>query len=191
MKKSALCAFALALVCMGGCGTKDVKAEIAALYEAGHITATADLAVYGETSLDYTVVYEKSGETARVTLLAPACVAGIAANIDESGTKLTYDGLAVDTLLPAISGFQPVDALEWVVRDLRGAVPDEVLLKGRGEDRRVVLTYVQEADGVQLEKHITLEGEGLVLADAEFLVDGECVMRATIREMSIAQGEKN
>lgn len=191
MKKRALCALILALMCIGGCGTKDVKAEVAELYGAGHITATADFTVYGETSLDYTVAYEKNGETARVTLLAPACVAGIAASIDESGTKLTYDGLAVDTLLPAISGFQPVDALEWVVRDLRGAVADEVLLKGRGEDRRVVLTYVQEADGVQLEKHITLAGEGLVLSGAEFLVDGECVMRATIREMSIAQGDKN
>lgn len=191
MKKYMLCMILIVALSTGGCGAKTVQAEIAAQYKAKQIAATADFSVYGEINLAYTVSYEKNGDTARVTLLAPECVAGITAAIDETGTRLTYDGLAVDTLLPAISGFQPVDALDWIVRDLQSGEPDEVLCKGRGEDKRVVLSYVRESDSIQLEKRITLSGDDLHLSAAEFLVNGEKVMSGTIREMSIASGDKN
>lgn len=191
MKKYMLCMILIIALSTGGCGAKTVQAEIAAQYKAKQIAATADFSVYGEINLTYTVAYEKNGDTARVTLLAPECVAGITAAIDETGTRLTYDGLAVDTLLPAISGFQPVDALYWIVRDLQSGEPDEVLCKGRGEDKRVVLSYARESDSIQLEKRITLAGDDLHLSAAEFLVNGEKVMSGTIREMSIASEDKN
>lgn len=191
MKKYMLCMILIVALCTGGCGAKTVQAEIAAQYKTKQIAATADFSVYGEINLTYTVSYEKKGDTARVTLLAPECVAGITAAIDETGTRLTYDGLAVDTLLPAISGFQPVDALDWIVRDLQSGEPDEVLCKGRGEDKRVVLSYARESDSIQLEKRITLSGDDLHLSAAEFLVNGEKVMSGIIREMSIASEDKN
>ena len=98
---------------------------------------------------------------------------------------IEYEGTSEETLLPGIPGYTPVDALNGVLADLRGNLPQT---QGSAEwDGLACLlaTYTSQTDGTELEKHIWLEQESGAVRHCEFFVDGQMFMAMDIVSLSI------
>jgi len=143
---------------------------------ARQISAQAEIATVSGVLMTYSISYEKSPDSTVVTMLEPDSLAGISARLDEDGTTLVFDGVEVETLLPAVAGFMPVDALEHTIQDLAQKVPSEYCFEIYHGTDAVAVTYSEEISGYQTEKRVWLQTGDLAVLGAEYYLDGQQIM---------------
>lgn len=189
--KIKILSFALALLLLlsaTGCAAKKpITEDIAALYSAAtQISAKAEINVFSQGILgEYTVEYTKSGDSSKVTILAPESLSGISATVKGGGAQITYDGVSVETLLPYIPGFSPVDGLDGIFGDLANSVPQDWGQEKYDGTDCYTLTYTAAYDDYSLEKRIWLDKEALVLGRCELYIDGTMSMTVEVESISI------
>lgn len=99
MRRIVLLSAALCMILTSCGGARNARIdELQELYGAlAAYTAETELEIVrGEENLNYTVRYEKDGETLRATALAPETVSGITAAIRDDDLTLEYDGMILD-----------------------------------------------------------------------------------------------
>lgn len=187
MKKGGALALLLA-VCLSAAGCGDTGADFdigrlqAAYTQAEGIEAEAAITTHSGVLADYVISFTRSGGISTATLIEPESLAGISARTFAGRAEIEYEEVAVETLLPPVSGFVPADALAGVIDDLAGGVPvDYCAGEAEGD---IALTY--ETDGGEYAgcKRIWLDGGTLAVTRAEFYLDGQMVMSMTVRNLT-------
>lgn len=185
-------ALGLLLICsllLGGCS--DAGFDIGQVQEAYaqqvEITAEADITTHSGVLADYTVSFIRKDGVATVTLLAPESLVGISARTFEDRAEIEYEDAAVETLLPPISGFIPVDALAGVVNDLAGSIPADYCAEELGDVPCIALTFETTADEYAAQKRIWLDSQSLAVVRAEFYLDGQMIMSMNVNNFAFSQ----
>lgn len=153
-----------------------VQAYYAAMQSAStNATVTADSGVI----MEYELSIEKSGEESSATVVSPAEIAGVRCVITEGGAKLQFDDAELETLLPPIAGFTPVDCVDGLLNTLAGAVPTEWCSDTKNDVDCLALTYEMESDGHEAMKRVWLRQEDLSPVWAEWYLEGDQIMHAS------------
>ena len=121
-----------------------------------------------------------------VTLLAPESLAGISARTYEGRAEIEYEDVAVETLLPSVSGFVPVDALSGVIDDLCGSVPADYCAEELEGTSCIALTFETSTEEYAGQKRVWLDSQSLAVLRAEFYLDGQMVMSMSVRDFAFA-----
>ncbi len=167
-----LCCCALLTLC--ACGKQKIDpGQIAEQYLdrafSAQYTVTTHAGFYSEYRLDCR--YENG--VSRVTILQPESVAGICGILDGENAVLQYEDVSLDTLLPEVSGYAPVDVLHVLVTQLCN---DQGASYGMEQDRVTVEYRTLLPDGTESLKLITLHPETLDLLAAECYLDGSLIL---------------
>lgn len=185
-------ALGLLLICgllLSGCS--DAGFDIGQVQEAyaqeAEITAEADITTHSGVLADYTISFMRRDGVSTVTLLAPESLAGISARTFEGRAEIEYEDVAVETLLPPISGFVPVDALAGVVNDLAGAVPVDYCAEELEGMSCIALTFETAADEYTGQKRVWLDSQSLAVLRAEFYLDGQMIMSMDVNNFAFSQ----
>lgn len=169
----------LCLLCiLPGCGKNTFSTQniIDAYAQTQQISAQSEIATISGVLMTYSIGYEKTADGTMVTILAPDSLAGISAQLSEDGATLVFDDVEAETLLPAVTGFTPVDALEYTLQDLAQKVPSEYCFETYDGVEAVAVTYAEETGGYQTEKRVWLQKNDLAVLGAEYYLDGQQIM---------------
>lgn len=179
------------LLLAGGCQSEgfDIEQVRETYAQTVDIDGQADITVNSGVMVDYTVSYQRRGGVSTVTIISPVSLAGISATTAQGRAEVTYEDIAVETLLPAVPGFSPVDALAGVTEDLAGGVPIDSCMETLDGASCVALTFASSAGEYEGEKRVWLDGETLALRRAEFYLDGQMVMALSMGEMTFAAAQ--
>ena len=180
MKKAPFLMILFLALLLTGCGQaqqEEYRAFAQELAARDALSFTAELtAIYPQRSADFSLRYDLSGETQRVTVLAPGRISGIAASVERGQTKLCYDGLILDTGELDDFGLSPMSALPILVDAMAGGQPDAFW--DEGELHAVELLY---SDHVTAQVWFT---EEMLPVRAELLSDGEVKITCEINNWS-------
>ncbi len=186
MMKKITAAITLLTVFLCGCakGTVDLE-NISSLYQ-NAVSISAQVRVLSRTDvmIDYTLDYRQTASETRVTITEPLPLAGISASIIGGGAKILFDGVALETLLPGVPGFSPVDAMSGLIADLRGGLPQDYSVEKRGGGDAVAVTYSGAHEEYSCEKRVWLDAVNYAIKSCEFYLDGQLVM--TLETVSIS-----
>ena len=112
-----------------GCGSGSAKKEFEAFQ--AELSARESLefssaltAIYEDKNVDFTLAYEKDGDSCLVTVLEPKMVEGIRARISGGGTAVEYEGIMLDTGRLDDYGLSPMTALPMLVEAMTTAHAD-------------------------------------------------------------------
>jgi hypothetical protein len=144
--------------------------------KARKISAQAEIATVSGVLMTYSISYESTPDSTIVTILEPDSLAGVSARLKEDGATLVFDGVEAETLLPAVAGFVPVDALEHTLQDLEQKVPSEYCFETYHDTDAIAVTYSEQIGGYQTEKRVWLQKGDLAVLGAEYYLDGRQVM---------------
>ncbi len=182
-----ICLILLVLGCLGGCTQVGVDPQMVSEYYSGlqAVTIEADILVNSGVLAEYGILFARTAETGdRVEILRPESLAGVRANILPDKAEVEYDGMAIETLLPGISGFVPADALSGVLDDLAEGVPEyygEETLDGRAA---IVLSYLRELEGQTARKLVWVDKADYRLLRAEFYLDELMIMEVLVQSVA-------
>lgn len=183
---------AAAVVCCllaGGCsGAETDISAIQECYAQQNVSAEVEITTHTGVLADYTIVFEQSGESARTTLTEPESLAGISASTQDRGAQITYEDIAVETLLPPLGGFVPVDAMAGIVNDLAGGIPVETCEEKTESGRSTVLSFESSFEDCEGLKRIWIAQDTLAVERAEFYLDGQMIMTLSVKNMSFLPG---
>ena len=176
IKKAA--GFLAVIFLLSGCSSKGFEtSQVAEMYtNAKEISAQVDIRTNAGVVMDYTLSYTKDESSSSVEILSPESIAGIKASLQEGGARMVFDDLSVEMLLPSVSGFTPVDAMEGIVKDLAQSLPADYSFETKEGVECVAITYSGENSGYQAEKRVWLRQEDLAVVMAEFYLDGQMIM---------------
>ncbi len=182
-----ICMLMLIFCSLTGCGSTEVDPKAIAQYYADleAVTLEADITVNSGALAEYGILFTRTGDGDRVEILRPESLAGIRATILPDKAAVEYDGMALETLLPGISGFVPADAVTGMLDDLAGGVPEyygEEELEGYPA---VVLSYIRELDGMTARKLIWVERESCRPLRAEFYLDAQMIMEVGVKNFVV------
>lgn len=138
-------------------------------------TVTADSGVI----MEYELSIEKNGEESSATVVSPAEIAGVRCVITQGGAKLQFDDAELETLLPPIAGFTPVDCVDGLLNTLAGAVPTEWCSDTKNDAECLALTYEMESGDYKAMKRVWLRQEDLSPVWAEWYLEGDQIMHAS------------
>lgn len=190
MKKEGAMAVLLACCLLaGGCGSTefDIEAMRKVYTQAESVTAEAAITTHSGVLADYVVSFVRQDGVSTVTLLEPESLAGISARTFEGRAEIEYEDVAVETLLPPVSGFVPADAMAGVIDDLSGGVPvDYSTVEAEGGER-IALTFETVFEDYDGQKRVWLDADTLAVTRAEFYLDGQMIMSMTVNNMSFSQ----
>ncbi len=177
------------LLSAGGCQSEgfDIEQVRARYAQTVDIDGQADITVNSGVMVDYTVTYQRRGGVSTVTIISPVSLAGISATTAQGRAEIVYEDIAVETLLPAVPGFSPVDALAGVTDDLAGGVPIDSCTEALDGADCVALTFSSSSGEYEGEKRVWLDAETLALRRAEFYLDGQMVMALSMGEMTFSE----
>ena len=186
-KKALICAIMILLLV--GCGKNDEPAQGALdlrrdLTEAGGCLFLADIrADIGEKTYRFSVSCDyTTGKDARVEVLQPEEIAGIAAAVSGDGASVEFDGMALDFGRMANGQLSAMESL-WLLPEcwnrayISCAGKDEELLRvtyleGYGEEEIVVDTWL-DGDGIPVHGEITYDGVRCLTLDiSQFQLKG-------------------
>ena len=189
MKKGG--AIALLLACWllaGGCGDAefDIEAMRDVYAQAESVTAEAAITTHSGVLADYVVSFVRQDGVSTVTLLEPESLAGISARTFSGRAEIEYEDVAVETLLPPLSGFVPADALAGVIDDLAGGVPVDYGTVETDGGECIALTFETAFEDYAGQKRIWLDAGTLAVTRAEFYLDGQMVMAMTVSNMNFS-----
>lgn len=187
MKKRVLCICCLLAVLLSGCRTAaEVTEGVAAQYEnpvTAQVKITAICGVYAE----YTLRCTCGGGTSTVELLEPQGLQGVKATIQSDACTIQYEGLELETLMPGVRGFTPVDAFDQSVYSLTRQVPSQYIYEERNGKKAVGLVYEGMADADTCSKTLWLAEDSLELLAGEYYLDGTLIMRLEVEQLEWAQ----
>lgn len=109
----------------------------------------------------------------RVTIIKPESVAGICGVLDGENAVLQYEDVALDALLPQVSGYAPMDVLHVLVTQLSAV---QGTAYGMETDQITVEYRSLLPDGSESLKLITLHPETLDLMTAECYLDDSLIL---------------
>lgn len=173
----------------GGCGGAefDIDTMREVYTQAESVTAEAAITTHSGVLADYVVSFVRQDGVSTVTLLEPESLAGISARTFAGRAEIEYDDVAVETLLPPVSGFVPADALAGVIDDLAGGVPVDYSTVEMDGGERIALTFEMTFEDYAGQKRVWLDAGTLAVTRAEFYLDGQMIMSMTVNNMSFSQ----
>lgn len=174
---------ALILCGLAGCSGEEVDPKAIAQYYAGleGVTIEAEITVNSGALAEYDILFTRTAEGDRVEILRPESLAGIRATILPDKAAIEYDGMALETMLPGISGFVPADAVTGMLDDLAKGVPEYYGKEELEGYPAVVLSYIRELEGTTARKLIWVERETGRPLRAEFYLDELMVMEVGVK----------
>lgn len=180
LKRSCLLMLSLWLLC--GCSGTEVEAEDISEYYGGLsvVTLEADITVNSGVLAEYGILFTRTEEGDCVEITSPESLVGVRANILPDKAEIEYEGMAMETLLPGISGFVPADAVSGLLNDLEEGIPEACGIAELEGRKTVALTYVQELEGMTARKLVWLDGASYTPMRAEFYLDELMVMEVCI-----------
>ena len=123
MKKLAAGVLCLLLL-LSGCGKAAPGPEqVRETYQNTLAAARCRVRTYGGFCCEYLLELQEGEDCFSVTILEPASVAGIRAEVAADGSAICYEDITLDALLPEPGGFAPADALPCLLRQLREELP--------------------------------------------------------------------
>ncbi len=165
-----------------GCAPQQDKIEnLAEVYYQKDITATVDIVANSGLMAEYSLTYSRTDGQGQVVITSPKQLEGISAQMSEQSATVSFDGVSVDMLLPQISGFSPVDALDRLLYDIESIMPSEYTEK----DQMLALTYLPVLENHSGEKRVFLDAQTFAPISAEFVLDGAVVMSMEITSFQI------
>ena len=182
-------ALPLLLCLLAGCGKQDAGPEqqVREYYNGlEHFSTTATVTADSGVIMEYQLAIEKTPEQSSATVVEPQEIAGVRCVISENGTKLQYDDAELETLLPAISGFTPVDCVDGLLNSLAGGVPTEWGKEEKEGISCLALTYELDAEGRAAAKRVWLQEDTLEPVCAEWFLEGDRILHAVFHN-----GEKD
>lgn len=177
----------IAFCCLTGCGEKEVDLnEIAEHYvQMTAVTAEADITVNSGAVAEYGILFARTETEDTVEILRPDSLAGICARILPDKAMVEYDGMALETLLPGISGFVPADAMSGLLDDLAEGMPEYYSLETLEGRETILLSYVKEPEGQTARKLVWLDRATLVPLRAEFYLNTLMIMEVRIKNFLV------
>ena len=109
----------------------------------------------------------------RITIVKPESVAGICGVLDGENAVLQYEDVALDALLPQVSGYAPMDVLHVLVTQLSAV---QGTAYGMETDQITVEYRSLLPNGSESLKLITLHPETLDLMTAECYLDDSLIL---------------
>lgn len=152
MHKNRLVIFVLVLLLLTGCGKKKEPTQKALdfrtnLLQTEGCSFTAKIhADYGEKFYDFTLEAVCSSEETKLTVIEPAVIEGISATVTKDGTKIEFDGAALDFGKLANGHVSPV-LVPWLLAQCWTA--EYISCAGADKDLYRV-TYLRGYDDAQL-----------------------------------------
>lgn len=182
MFKKAIIAVLVLTFMLTGCKSEDVNLQsISDYYEDIHsLTLEAAVTTNSGVMICYDILFTRNTEGDSVTILSPESLAGITAKVYTDKAEIIYDDLAVETLLPGISGYVPADAVSGILKDLGSSVPEEYSVVDIDGRSAIVLSYCGEYEGLSCEKTIWLDKDTMTILKGEFYLDGLMTMELTV-----------
>lgn len=181
LKRLLLCF--VSLMVLSGCASQQDSIDAISEYYAGldALTLEASVTTNSGAVVCYDILFTRNEEGDKVTILSPESLAGITATIYSDKAQVVYQDVAVETLLPGISGYVPADAVSGIIKDLSQSTPD-----GFGESEAagrdaITVTFLDEYEGMAAEKTLWLDKETMSLLKGEFYLDGTMIMELNVK----------
>lgn len=187
MKQKLLGMICLVALLLGGCkNAADASTGVAEKYQqpvSAQVRVTAISGVYAEYTLNCTC-----GEgMSTIELLQPESLCGLKATIDSETCTVQYEGLQLETLMPGVRGYTPVDAFDQMVYSLANEVPTQYEYTEQNGVKAIGLTYESTVGDYACSKMLWLAESSLDLLRAEFFLDGALVMRLEVQSIEWSQ----
>lgn len=184
-KKLLLCFISLAL--MAGCAAEEDSLGAISEYYAGldALTVEASVTTNSGAVICYDILFTRNEEGDKVTILSPESLAGITATIYSDKAQVVYQDVAVETLLPGISGYVPADAVSGIIKDLALSTPDSFGESEAAGRDAITVTYLDEYEGMAAEKTLWLDKENMNLLKGEFYLDGTMIMELNVKSFVV------
>ncbi len=125
MKQAKLLALTISFVLLCGCSASVKYEEMFQSWRAGFLAQEAHeieavvTASDADTICDYTLLYTVAGETETVEVLAPELIARVCASIEKGETRLSFDGVMLDTGSELTGSLSPLTSLPHLMEMLR------------------------------------------------------------------------
>lgn len=175
------------LFCLGGCQGegKDPAQQVSEYYSSlaqGSVgaTVTADSGVI----MEYELSVSWEGDSSQCTVVSPEEIAGVSCHISQGGATLQFEDVQLDTLLPPIRGFTPVDCTDGLLRTLAGAAPTQWGREEKEGQKCISLTYEMEAEGKKAVKRVWLREDTWEPVCARWFLEGDQIMHAVFSGFS-------
>lgn len=178
-----LIACAVMLCCMTACSSQDIDLEAVSKFysDMTSLTLEASITTNSGAVICYDILFTRNEEGDKVTILSPESLAGITAGIYPDKTEIVYEDVAVETLLPGISGYVPADAVTGMIKDLGQTTPNQYGFSQVGERDALAVTFADEYEGLAAEKTIWLDPDDYSLIKGEFFLDGMMIMELQVK----------
>ena len=155
-----------------------------------HTGCTASLDVtadYGQRVYTYTVDVRTAGAKLTLTVTAPQELAGITAHVDETGSRLEYDGAVLETGELDRDGLTPLSAVPALLESARSGFIDSCTteeLDGQ-TTLRVLCRDPELPAGQGRETTVWFDGTSGALVRGEVAVDGYRVIRCEFLQFTL------
>ena len=186
MSGKILCCILSLMLMLGGCESGSADIGGVAEYYAGleSVSAEAEIKTNSGALICYEISFLREGDTDSVTILSPESIAGITARLTEGKTEIVYEDLALETLLPDISGYAPADAVSGMIEDLESRMPEEYGFASLDGAETIKMIFKDEYDGGDISKIIWVSKEDFSPIRAEFYIEDTMVMELQIISFS-------
>lgn len=179
------------LLLISGCGKAGPGPEqVREIYQNTLAAAHYRVRTYGGFCCEYLLELQEGENGFSVTVLEPASVAGIRAEVAADGSAICYEDITLDALLPEPGGFAPADALPCLLRQLRAELPAGAGEVSTDRGQRLRLEYQMDLpDGTRAQKRIFLLPESLFPESAELYLGGALQLTLQVEEFSLTPRE--
>ena len=186
MRKCRISVLMMTLLLLSGCGEREARLERGfetfreTVTMTESLAATAELTALGEgTEADYTLEAAYDGQTTRVTVLAPALLAGVTATAARGEAELSYGSVRLGVGPVDEEGLTPVSAIPAMIDAMQSGYLELLWWEEPYITARV---HVGEESVMTL----WLEEETLVPAAAEIASGGRTVIACRFTDWEIS-----
>jgi len=189
LKKAIALALLLALILpVSACRVSGKAAEDLArsvrdkVKSASAVTLSLDVrADYVDRVYDFSFTYSGDGKTGEITVTAPESIAGLKAHFSESGGRLEYDGVFLDTGPITWDGLSPAEAVPLLLDQWReGYISSTTFEKLDEADTLVLSTDVSDT----VTQRTWFDRETLLPLRAEISENGRLILTCTFTQAS-------
>lgn len=155
MKQAKLLALTISLVILCGCSASAKYEEMFQIWRADFLALEAHeieavvTASDADTVCDYTLLYTAVGEIETVEVLAPELIAKVRASIEKGETRLSFDGVMLETGSELTGNLSPLTSLPHLMEMLREGHL-ESSWREHQEELELVVTELEMPDGAVL-----------------------------------------
>ncbi|HHT16422.1 MAG TPA: outer membrane lipoprotein-sorting protein [Papillibacter sp.] len=149
---------------------------------ANSISLSVDIrADYVDRVYDFSLSFAGDGASGEVTITAPESIAGLKAHTSESGTRLEYDGVFLDTGPLTWDGLSPADAVPLLLDQWReGYISNTSYEKLEDVDTFVIATDVSDS----ITQRTWFDKKSLLPLRAELSENGRLVLTCNFTHAS-------